>query len=122
MKPLVLCILDGVGIADAGDGNAVTRARMPFYDTLLANCPNTTLAASGPAVGLPPRTMGNSEVGHITIGAGRIVNQFLRRFQLAKPTLKKNAALKKFLGDAGRVHVLGLCSDGRVHASIDDSI
>ncbi|MDR2770258.1 MAG: 2,3-bisphosphoglycerate-independent phosphoglycerate mutase, partial [Rickettsiales bacterium] len=120
-KPVVLCILDGFGVAPSGSGNAVSRAKMPFYNGLAAKYPNMLLGASGAEVGLPPRTMGNSEVGHITMGAGRVVNQFLRRFQLED--LSKNKHLAAFLRKTkGAVHFVGLSSDGRVHADAGDAI
>ncbi len=116
-KPLVLCIMDGVGINNDMHANAVAMAKMPFWDSLLKQYPHSKLDTSGVAVGLPDGTMGNSEVGHITIGAGRVVNQFLRRFQLEN--WADNQALNKFIADVksdgGVVHVGGLMSDGRVH-------
>ena len=121
-KPLVLCILDGVGISNEADNNAVAVAKMPFFDDLLKKYPNSKLNASGEAVGLPSGTMGNSEVGHITIGAGRVVNQFLRRFQLEN--WDANQQLKSFIDavkkSGGIVHIGGLFSDGRVHSDIND--
>ncbi|MDR1027612.1 MAG: 2,3-bisphosphoglycerate-independent phosphoglycerate mutase, partial [Rickettsiales bacterium] len=121
-KPVVLCILDGVGVARGGGRNAVAAAKMPFFRGLLAKYPNMELGASGESVGLPRGTMGNSEVGHITIGAGRVVDQFLLRFQ--KENLGRNRALEKFTRDApsGVVHFVGLASDGKVHASLDDAL
>lgn len=121
-KPLVLCIMDGVGIDVTSEYNAVARAKMPFFNELLAKYPHSKLNASGVAVGLPDGTMGNSEVGHITMGAGRVVNQFLRRFQIEN--WEKNAALNEFIvsvkNSGGIVHVAGLMSDGRVHSDIND--
>ena len=121
-KPLVLCIMDGVGIAPRGPHNAVSMANMPFFEELLSKYPHSHLDASGPAVGLPDGTMGNSEVGHITIGSGRVVNQFLRRFQLEN--WDENIPLRTFIEsvrkDGGIVHLAGLMSDGRVHADIHD--
>lgn len=121
-KPIVLCILDGVGINQEKEHNAVALANMPFFNELLEKYPNSVLDASGPAVGLPPHTMGNSEVGHITIGSGRIVNQYLRRFEIEN--WDENAPLQKFIGDVkssnGIVHLAGLMSDGRVHSNIHD--
>ena len=121
-KPLVLCIMDGVGINDSPDKNAVKMAHMPFWNNLLEKYPHSKLDASGVAVGLPQGTMGNSEVGHITIGAGRVVNQFLRRFQIED--WDKNPYLADFIADVRRdggiVHVGGLMSDGRVHSDIND--
>ena len=75
MKPLLLCILDGVGIRDEKNGNALSVAKMPHFDFLLKNYPNSKLLASENAVGLPSGQMGNSEVGHINIGTGRAVRQ-----------------------------------------------
>lgn len=121
MKPLVLCILDGVGIARAGKNNAVASAKMPFFNELMRRYPTTLLAASGVSVGLPRGTMGNSEVGHIAIGSGRIVNQFLLRFR--RENLNRNKPLEKFLRTARDVvHFVGLASDGRVHSDLDDAI
>ena len=121
-KPLVLCIMDGVGIDENSKFNAVTQAKMPYFNGLLEKYPHSKLAASGVAVGLPDGTMGNSEVGHITMGAGRIVNQFLRRFEVEN--WDNNPALRDFIesvrNDGGIVHVAGLMSDGRVHADIND--
>lgn len=123
-KPLVLCILDGVGIAKDKKHNAVQLAKMPYLRKLLKKYPHSELNASGTAVGLTPGTMGNSEVGHIAIGTGRIVNQFLRRFQLTD--LHKNKPLKKFIADVkrthGNVHLIGMTSDGKVHSDISQQI
>ena len=96
-KPVVLCIMDGVGINPSSAHNAVAMANMPFFDKLLKQYPHSILDASGPAVGLPVGTMGNSEVGHITMGAGRVVNQFLRRFQIEN--WDENPALRQFIAD-----------------------
>ncbi len=121
-KPLVLCIMDGVGISPNVEHNAVALAKMPYFDELLKKYPHSKLDASGVAVGLPAGTMGNSEVGHITMGAGRVVNQFLRRFQIED--WNKNQYLNEFVrsvqADGGIVHLAGLMSDGRVHADIND--
>ena len=123
-KPLVLCIMDGIGINADKKFNAVEQANMPFWKAILKKYPHSILNASGTAVGLPDGTMGNSEVGHITIGAGRVVNQFLRRFQLEN--WDNNKQLQKFIqtikNDGGIVHVAGLMSDGRVHADVNDII
>ena len=123
-KPLVLCIMDGVGISSTREHNAVALADMPFFDSLLAKYPHSQLNASGAAVGLPDGVMGNSEVGHITIGAGRVVNQFLRRFQLENWENNKN--LNQFISNVsargGVVHLAGLMSDGDVHSDIDEII
>ena len=124
MKPVVLCILDGIGISSNNAHNAVAMAQTPFMDDLLRHYPHSQLLASGNAVGLPDGVMGNSEVGHITIGSGRIVNQFLRRFEMED--LSTNKYLNDFISsvrdDGGIVHVAGLMSDGCVHANINDII
>ncbi len=123
-KPVVLCIMDGVGINPETAHNAVALANMPFFNNLLEKYPHSVLDASGPAVGLPVGTMGNSEVGHITMGAGRVVNQFLRRFQIenwdANPALRDFIASVKASG--GIVHFAGMMSDGRVHSNLDDML
>lgn len=121
-KPVVLCIMDGVGINKETKHNAVAMAKMPFFNGLLEKYPHSVLDASGAAVGLPDNTMGNSEVGHITIGSGRIVNQFLRRFELEN--WDTNKPLQEFITDVraggGIVHLAGMMSDGRVHSNMDD--
>ncbi len=123
-KPVVLCIMDGVGINPSSAHNAVAMANMPFFDKLLKQYPHSILDASGPAVGLPVGTMGNSEVGHITMGAGRVVNQFLRRFQIEN--WDENPALRQFIADVkkrgGIVHFAGMMSDGRVHSNLEDMV
>ena len=80
-KPVVLCILDGWGISDDKMGNAVALANTPCFDALNINYPNSTLTTFGPDVGLPTGQMGNSEVGHMNIGAGRIVDMDLRKIE-----------------------------------------
>ena len=124
--PLVtLVILDGWGIAPPGRGNAVERARTPVFDDLVARCPTTQLAASGGAVGLPDGQMGNSEVGHLTIGSGRILYQDLVRVTrgVEDGSLLTNDALvgafRRARGRGGAVHLLGLVSQGGVHSHID---
>ena len=122
--PTLLLILDGWGLAPAGPGNAVTQAGTPALDRLLAEFPSTTLACSGRAVGLPSGFMGNSEVGHMNIGAGRIVYQDMTRIDIAMEdgSLAKNPALAELarvsLAAGGRVHLLGLVSDGGVHSHL----
>ena len=123
--PLVaLVILDGWGIAPPGPGNAVDLADTPVFDRLLAEYPHTELKASGEAVGLPPGQMGNSEVGHLTIGSGRILDQDLQRVNRAVETgtLDENPTLVAMLRRAkergGNVHLLGLVSYGGVHSHI----
>ena len=123
-KPLVLCIMDGVGISNTTKHNAVALAKMPYFDSLLKKYPHSMLNASGAAVGLPDDIMGNSEVGHITIGSGRVVNQFLRRFEMIDFT--KNKKLNHFISSVakrkGIVHLAGLMSDGDVHADLMEII
>src|SRR5712692_9459600 len=82
LKPLILTILDGWGFSPAVEGNAIAAARKPAYDKLLRKFPNTVIHTSGPYVGLPEGQMGNSEVGHLNIGAGRIVHMDITRIDL----------------------------------------
>jgi 2,3-bisphosphoglycerate-independent phosphoglycerate mutase len=124
--PLVaLIILDGWGCAPPGPGNAVQLAETPVFDGLWARFPHTTLEASGEAVGLPHGQMGNSEVGHLTIGAGRVVYQDLVRINKAitDGSFFENEALVAAFDRArergGDVHLLGLASYGGVHSHID---
>jgi len=122
---VVLVILDGWGLAPAGPGNAIELADTPVFDDLWARYPHTTIAASGEAVGLPPGQMGNSEVGHLTIGAGRVLFQDLMRVNKAieDGSFFENEALVSALRRArergGAVHLLGLVSYGGVHSHID---
>lgn len=123
-KPVVLCVLDGVGVNEKRAHNAVALAKMPFLRGLIKKYPNSLLRASGTAVGLPGNLMGNSEVGHICIGAGRVVMQYLLRF--ARENWAKNKPLNKFISDVrhdgGIVHFAGLMSDGRVHSDVRDEM
>ncbi len=124
-RPVALVILDGWGCAPPGEGNAVALAETPVFDALWAAHPHTTLGASGAAVGLPEGQMGNSEVGHLTIGAGRAIAQDLVRIDDAidDGTLAKNQALAAAFDRAHErdvpVHVVGLVSYGGVHSHID---
>ena len=122
-RPVVLCVLDGWGIAPEGPGNAVTRADTPRLDALLADYPHARLDASGRAVGLPDGVMGNSEVGHLTMGAGYIQYQELVRINdaIADGTFFDNPALRKACAavrDRGTLHLMGLLSTGGVHADL----
>jgi 2,3-bisphosphoglycerate-independent phosphoglycerate mutase len=120
--PLVaLIILDGWGCAPPGPGNGVELARTPNFDRLWREYPHTTLAASGEAVGLPPGQMGNSEVGHLTIGSGRILYQDLMRVNKAieDGSFFENPALRSAFERGERTHLLGLVSYGGVHSHID---
>jgi 2,3-bisphosphoglycerate-independent phosphoglycerate mutase len=113
-----LVVLDGWGIAPDGPGNAVALASTPVMDDLWARYPHSQLTTWGPAVGLPERQMGNSEVGHLNLGAGAIVKQDLTRIDeaVADGTLADNDVLRAAVGDTQRVHLIGLVSDGGVHS------
>jgi 2,3-bisphosphoglycerate-independent phosphoglycerate mutase len=120
--PLVaLIILDGWGCAPPGPGNAVELAETPNFDRLWHAYPHATLDASGEAVGLPPGQMGNSEVGHLTIGSGRVLYQDLMRVNKAieDGSLYDNPALVAAFERGERTHLLGLVSHGGVHSHID---
>lgn len=120
-KPVVLCILDGWGISDSETGNAPLLAETPNFDRIMATCPNATLTTYGPDAGLPKGQMGNSEVGHTNIGAGRVVAMDLGQIDLAiedgsffeRPALLEFIATLKKTG--GTAHLLGVASDGGVH-------
>jgi 2,3-bisphosphoglycerate-independent phosphoglycerate mutase len=122
VRPVVLLILDGFGCRDATPDNAIARARMPNWDQLLATCPHSTIDASELAVGLPGGQMGNSEVGHLNIGAGRVVYQDYTRIDHAiatgdfaeNPVLNDVVAVARAAGST--LHVLGLLSPGGVHS------
>ena len=120
-KLVALVILDGWGCAAPGPGNAVELADTPVFDRLWAEFPHTTLKASGEAVGLPEGQMGNSEVGHLTIGSGRVLDQDLQRINRAieDGSFFENPALKGAFDKGGDVHLLGLVSHGGVHSHID---
>ena len=124
MKPLVLCILDGFGHNPDSYGNAVAAAKKPNLDRLFASCPHTLIGASGMDVGLPDGQMGNSEVGHTNIGAGRIVYQELTRItkSIEDGDFFENEALveamKNAAADGRALHLMGLLSDGGVHSHI----
>src|SRR5580658_3596842 len=128
MKPVALIIRDGWGISPKGaaaakqEGNAPLLATLPFHEHLYQTYPQSRLSASGEDVGLPAGQMGNSEVGHLNLGAGRIVYQELTRINkaIADGSLAKNPALTRFLADLkarnGALHFWGLLSDGGVHS------
>ena len=117
-KPLVLTILDGWGFRAATEGNAIAQARKATYDALLRDFPNTLIQTSGKAVGLPDGQMGNSEVGHLNIGAGRVVHMDVTRLDLMieEGTFFNNPELVTAMQHP-RVHILGLVSSGGVHSS-----
>ena len=120
--PLVLVVLDGWGLSANPDRNAIALARTPTYRELVEQYPHAALVASGEAVGLPAGQMGNSEVGHMNLGAGRVVYQDLTRIDLGirDGTLFDNrvlaAALDRCAGDRQALHLVGLVSDGGVHS------
>lgn len=122
---VMLAILDGYGITDRKEGNAIAAANTKVMDELRATCPNTIIGASGEDVGLPDGQMGNSEVGHMNIGAGRVVYQSLTRVNIAvrNNELDKVPAIDKAINNAiknnSKVHIMGLCSDGGVHSHIN---
>src|SRR5437868_8509640 len=121
-KPLVLIILDGWGYSPKTEANAIALARKPTYDRLLREYPNTLIHTSGPFVGLPEGQMGNSEVGHLNIGAGRIVHMDITRIDLmiqngeffSHPVLLD--VMKHARTGERRLHLFGLVSDGGVHS------
>lgn len=121
--PACLIIMDGFGLADSGPGNAISLAKTPNLDKYFSENTMCTLQASGESVGLPAGQMGNSEVGHLNIGAGRIVDQELTRINKACKTgeINKNEILLKACenarADGAVLHLMGLISDGGVHSS-----
>jgi len=116
-----LVVLDGWGLAEPGPGNAVSLAATPVFDQLWATYPHTTLTACGAAVGLPEGQMGNSEVGHLNLGAGAVVKQDLVRIDdaISDGSLAENRVLREAFSGAPRVHLIGLVSDGGVHSSLE---
>ncbi len=120
-KPVVLCILDGWGLREEREGNAPLLADTPHMDRIMAACPAATLTTFGPDVGLPRGQMGNSEVGHTNIGAGRVVAMDLGQIDLAieDGSFDQNSALVTFIDQLkhskGTAHLMGLASDGGVH-------
>jgi len=115
-----LVVLDGWGLAPDGPGNAVALADTPVFDGLWAEHPHTTLTAMGESVGLPPGQMGNSEVGHLNLGAGSVVPQDLARIDAAvrDGELAENPTLREAMTSARRVHLIGLVSPGGVHSAL----
>src|SRR5471032_1898927 len=124
-RPALLCILDGWGWRTETADNAIAQGTTPNYTRLLAECPHALLQTSGRAVGLPAGQMGNSEVGHMNIGAGRVVAQDLPRIDVAiedgtlgtRPILLE--LISKAKGSKGGVHLMGLLSPGGVHSHQD---
>lgn len=124
MRPIAIIIMDGFGISPTQEGNAIAHARKPNLERLWKEYPTTTLKASGLAVGLPRGQMGNSEVGHLNLGGGRIVYQDLTRISLAveNGTFASNPVLQEAMNLArkggSKLHLIGLLSDGGVHSHI----
>lgn len=127
-KPLVLIIRDGWGISDATSGNAITPENTPYFEEILAKYPWAKMGCSGEAVGLPDGQMGNSEVGHLNIGAGRIVYQDFTRINKAikDGSMFENEIFNKAIDNAiskdGALHLMGLLSDGGVHSHVDHAL
>ncbi len=123
-KPVVLCILDGWGLNPDTTANAPALAKTPNFDRIMADCPNATLTTHGPDVGLPRGQMGNSEVGHTNIGAGRVVAMDLGQIDLAieDGSFATMAGLTDFIAclraTGGTAHLMGLISDGGVHSQL----
>src|SRR6201993_1622125 len=122
-KPIVLTVLDGWGYRAETKGNAIALARKPAYDELLGKFPNTLIQTSGPFVGLPEGQMGNSEVGHMKMGAGRIVHMDITRIDrmIANQQFEKVGLFLQAMerGRQRQLHLLGLLSDGGVHSHIN---
>ena len=124
-KPIVLTIMDGFGINRDTNGNAIKAANTPRLDDIFANCPTTQIGASGLDVGLPDGQMGNSEVGHTNIGAGRVVYQELTRItkSINDGDFFENeaflSAVKNCKDNNSALHLMGLLSDGGVHSHIE---
>ncbi|MHA0856323.1 2,3-bisphosphoglycerate-independent phosphoglycerate mutase [Paenibacillus sp. CMAA1364] len=124
-RPVALIIMDGFGLRNTAEGNAVAQAKKPNYDRLMSQYPNSTLIACGEEVGLPPGQMGNSEVGHLNIGAGRVVYQNLTRISksiregefFTNPTMLE--AVRHAKDNNTKLHLYGLLSDGGVHSHIE---
>ena len=124
-KKAILIIMDGWGLGKVSSSDAIQQANTPFVDSLYTKYPNTTLVTCGEAVGLPEGQMGNSEVGHLNLGAGRIVYQELQRIQVAikdssfEKNINLNAAIDYAIKENKKLHLLGLVSDGGVHSHTD---
>lgn len=123
-KKTLLIITDGIGHSQTKNLNAFKSANTPTYDKLFKETPNSLLATSGASVGLPEGQMGNSEVGHMSIGSGRVLYQNLVKINMSikDGSLEKNSALKNLLRVKGDIHIVGLLSDGGVHSHIEHII
>src|SRR5258705_12230316 len=121
-RPIVLVILDGFGERAEAADNAIRLAKTPHLDRIYSHYPHTLIGTSGPDVGLPPGQMGNSEVGHLNFGAGRIALMDISRIDVAVATgeIGKNPVIADVIASAkskgGRLHLFGLVSDGGVHS------
>ena len=124
-RPVVLCILDGWGLSAAREGNAVAQAHTPHFDQVMRHCPNASLITHGPDAGLPTGQMGNSEVGHTNIGAGRVVAMDLGQIDLAIEDggFAQNPAIlgfvEKMQETGGAAHLFSVVSDGGVHGHVE---
>ena len=120
-KKAILVITDGIGYSEKTEFNAFYNAQKPTYDKLFKNTPHSLIDTFGLSVGLPEGQMGNSEVGHMSIGSGRVLYQDLVKISLAlsENTLESNEVLQELLGSSDRLHLIGLMSDGGVHSHID---
>jgi 2,3-bisphosphoglycerate-independent phosphoglycerate mutase len=123
-KKAILVITDGIGYSERTEHNAFHHAKKPTYDALFNEVPHSLIETYGLSVGLPEGQMGNSEVGHMTIGSGRVLYQDLVKISLAlqENTLRKNPVLTDLLSTSKRLHLIGLMSDGGVHSHIDHMI
>jgi 2,3-bisphosphoglycerate-independent phosphoglycerate mutase len=120
----VLIITDGIGYNKENEFNAFANANTPTYDWMFENVPNSLIATSGLSVGLPEGQMGNSEVGHMCIGSGRVLYQDLVKISMAcdDDSIKENSAINNLLNNSNNIHLVGLLSDGGVHSHIDHII
>jgi hypothetical protein len=124
-RPVLLIVLDGFGIGDSGPTDATAVAHTPFLDRAHSEFPTARIETSGEVVGLPPGQMGNSEVGHMTMGAGRVIEQDMTRITraLARGALETNPAIERALAgvrsEGATLHLMGLVSDGGVHSHVD---
>ena len=123
-KKAILIITDGIGYSQKTEANAFYNAKKPTYDRLFQETPHSLIDTFGLSVGLPEGQMGNSEVGHMTIGSGRVLYQDLVKISLAlqEKTIQNNEVFKNLLQQSNRLHLLGLMSDGGVHSHIDHII
>jgi len=124
IQKTILIITDGIGSKPNSTCNAFEDAKKPTYDKLFQSVPNTLISTHGLSVGLPEGQMGNSEVGHTTIGSGRILYQDLVKISLALKdgSIDDNIVLKDAMSKSNRVHLIGLLSDGGVHSHIEHII